>query len=129
MEKNGKDVKFRTKVEAGTYIRKLVHDLGKELGTGAHMKYHKRTKTGKFELEESYTPEEIQEAYKKWKNGNEKPLRNILVPVEQALDIKKVVIKDKSMARIRHGGRVHTFAYPLRTLNGKQKDILRDPGC
>src|SRR3990172_658016 len=28
LEKNGKDVLFKTEVEAGTYIRKLIHDIG-----------------------------------------------------------------------------------------------------
>ncbi|NCS71489.1 MAG: RNA-guided pseudouridylation complex pseudouridine synthase subunit Cbf5, partial [Candidatus Aenigmarchaeota archaeon] len=45
LEKNGKDVSFRIKVEAGTYIRKICFDLGQELGVGAHMKFLKRTKS------------------------------------------------------------------------------------
>ena len=31
MEIEGKDILFRTGVEAGTYIRKLFHDIGKEI--------------------------------------------------------------------------------------------------
>jgi len=37
LEKNGKDILFHAEVQGGTYIRKLIDDLGKELGIGAHM--------------------------------------------------------------------------------------------
>ena len=106
LEKTGKEVTFRTKVEAGTYIRKLIHDLGQELGSGAHMKFLKRTKTGRFEIKDSYEIEEIQKAYSEWKKGNDKLLRKILIPIEEALDIKQVVIKNTSIQRIRNGSPV-----------------------
>ncbi|NCS71394.1 MAG: hypothetical protein GW780_04500, partial [Candidatus Aenigmarchaeota archaeon] len=47
-----------------------------------------------------------QEAYDEWKKGNEKPLRKILIPIEDALDIKKVVVKDSSIQKIRNGSPV-----------------------
>ena len=37
LENKGKDYLFKTEVQGGTYIRKLIDDLGKELGVGAHM--------------------------------------------------------------------------------------------
>ena len=42
----------------GTYIRTLCHDIGKALGTCAHMAFLLRTKSGVFELENAVTPEE-----------------------------------------------------------------------
>ncbi|MBD3155087.1 MAG: RNA-guided pseudouridylation complex pseudouridine synthase subunit Cbf5 [Candidatus Aenigmarchaeota archaeon] len=104
--KQGKDVTFRTKVESGTYIRKLIHDLGEELGTGAHMKYLKRTKTGKFKLEDSYEIEDIEKAYESWKKGDEESLRGMLIPMEKAIELKRIVIKDQSLPRIRNGSPV-----------------------
>ena len=47
MEKKDKDFLFITNVEAGTYIRKLIHDLGEKIG-GAHMLELRRTKAGIF---------------------------------------------------------------------------------
>jgi len=120
LEKNGKEVSFRTKVESGTYIRKLIHDLGDELGIGAHMKYLKRTKTGKFGIEGSYEIEEIEKAHKSWKKGDEKPLREILIPVEQAIDLKKVLIKNSSVSQVRHGS-------PIKRSDILEKDNLK-PG-
>src|SRR3989338_8837485 len=52
LEKDGKDVLFEASVEAGTYIRTLVHDLGKKIG-GAHMLELRRTSAGIFGEEES----------------------------------------------------------------------------
>ena len=52
IEKDGKDVLFRAEVQGGTYIRKLIDDLGKELGVGAHMLELRRTKAGIFSEED-----------------------------------------------------------------------------
>ena len=43
----------------GTYIRTLSHDIGEKLGCGAAMSSLKRTKSGRFDIENSYTIEEI----------------------------------------------------------------------
>src|SRR3990167_3946045 len=37
LEKDGNDFLFVVSCESGTYIRKLIHDLGEFLGIGAHM--------------------------------------------------------------------------------------------
>lgn len=49
-------VKFTTDVSSGTYIRSLVEDLGKALGTGAYMNELIRTKVGNFKLENAQQP-------------------------------------------------------------------------
>jgi tRNA pseudouridine55 synthase len=46
-------VKFTSHVSSGTYIRSLVEDLGKVLGTGAYMSDLRRTSIGNFELEKA----------------------------------------------------------------------------
>ena len=44
-------VTFTSKVSSGTYIRSLVEDLGKQLGTGAYMSDLRRTAIADFKLE------------------------------------------------------------------------------
>ncbi len=44
-------VRFVSKVGSGTYIRSLVEDIGRELGTGAYMSGLRRTRVGDFVLE------------------------------------------------------------------------------
>jgi tRNA pseudouridine55 synthase len=46
-------VKFTSKVSSGTYIRSLVEDLGKTLGTGAYMSDLRRTEVGNFVIEKA----------------------------------------------------------------------------
>ena len=49
LERQGNDVLFKVGCEAGTYIRKLCHDVGEALGVGAHMQELRRTKAGPFD--------------------------------------------------------------------------------
>jgi tRNA pseudouridine55 synthase len=46
-------VKFTCKVSSGTYIRSLVEDLGKDLGTGAYMSALRRTTVGDYSLDDA----------------------------------------------------------------------------
>ncbi len=48
----------------GTYIRTLCDDIGKELGCFAHMSGLIRTKSGRFDISESYTLEQVEEMFK-----------------------------------------------------------------
>lgn len=50
---NYPEVRFTTKVSSGTYIRSLVEDIGKKLGTGAYMSDLKRTEIGEFNLQKA----------------------------------------------------------------------------
>lgn len=51
-------VSFRTDVSSGTYIRSLVEDIGKALGTGAYMSDLRRTRIGSFRLDQAHTVDE-----------------------------------------------------------------------
>lgn len=46
-------VKFTSRVSSGTYIRSLVEDLGKTLGTGAYMSDLRRTTVGQFDIKDA----------------------------------------------------------------------------
>lgn len=46
-------VTFRVLCSKGTYVRTLCHDIGEELGVGAHIVELVRTKIGKFTIEEA----------------------------------------------------------------------------
>lgn len=49
----GKDIVIRTSVSKGTYIRSLIRDIGRKLGTYATMTDLRRTKQGKFTIEDA----------------------------------------------------------------------------
>ncbi len=104
LEVNGRDILFSTKVEAGTYIRKLVWDIGVAAGIGAHMVELRRIRAGNFTEENAHSLVEIRDAFEFWKEGDEKYLKKILIPIEFTIDhVKKVFIKDSAIEAICNG--------------------------
>jgi H/ACA ribonucleoprotein complex subunit 4 len=106
LEIDDNNVLFRVGCEAGTYIRKLCHDMGIAMGTGAHMQELRRTKSGPFrEDDKMITLQDLQDAYVEWKeNGNEAPLRKVISPMEFGLShLPKIVIRDNAVDAICHG--------------------------
>ena len=57
--------RFSMKIDCskGTYIRTLCDDIGRRLGCFAHMSALERTKSGRFDISESYTLEQIEEMF------------------------------------------------------------------
>ena len=55
------DIRARVVCSAGTYIRTLAEDLGKRLGLGAHLAELRRTRAGRFTIENALTLEEMAE--------------------------------------------------------------------
>ena len=108
LEIDGKDVLFKVGCEAGTYIRKLCHDIGKSLG-GAHMAELRRTKVGPFTEEQSHSLVEVRDAYELWHSEDEEEeLRNILLPVEHAiLHVRRVLLKDSAVDAVCNGAPVY----------------------
>lgn len=105
LEINGRDVLFKVATESGTYIRKLCKDIGEVLGVGAHMQELRRIKTGNFIESDSYTLQDLLDAFIFWKEeGEERYIREIIKPMEMAVaSIPKIVIKDTAVDAICHG--------------------------
>jgi len=105
IEKNEKEVLFLAEVEAGTYIRKLVHDLGEKIG-GAHMTELRRIKAGIFSEEDENFVNlyQFKEAVEEYKKGNEEMLRKMLIPAEIIVKILPVVqVKSESVKQLLNG--------------------------
>ena len=106
IEIKDQDVLFKVGCEAGTYIRKLIHDMGKELGSGAHMVELRRTKAGPFNEEKSLcTLQDLADAHYYWKEeGKEDAIRKAILPMETAADhLPKIWITDTTIDAICHG--------------------------
>ncbi len=105
IEVDGRDVIFRVGTSAGTYVRKICHDLGMLLGVGGHMAELRRTRVGAFGEDISVTLQDVVDAYHFWKdNGMEGPARRVFLPVETAVvHLPKIVVRDSAVASITHG--------------------------
>jgi len=107
LEIDGQDVLFRVGTQAGTYIRKLIHDIGLKLGTGAHMAELRRTRAGPFLENTLVTLQDLADAYHYYKGGNDKYLLKIIQPVETAVEhLPKVWILDTTVDTVCHGASV-----------------------
>jgi len=100
-----KDVLFKMGCQAGTYVRKYVHDFGLTLGSQAHMVELRRTKAGPFSEDTLVTLHDLKDAYYYYKEEHdESRLRKMLITPEDAVShLKKIYIMDTSVNSLCHG--------------------------
>ncbi len=105
LEIKDRQVLFVVGCQAGTYIRKLVHDMGQHLGCGANMESLRRTKAGPFNESTLATLHDLTDAYAFWKeDGDETELRRVIQPLEAAVGhLPKVTILDTTVETICQG--------------------------
>ena len=53
------EIDFRVVCSKGFYVRTYAHEIGAELGCGAHLKVLRRTKSGRFSVEGAITVDEL----------------------------------------------------------------------
>ncbi len=109
LERDGKDVLFRIKCQAGTYIRKLCVDIGDVLGVGAHMVDLRRTKSGPFGEKNAVIMQELVDSFLLWKeSGDDSELRKVIHPAEVGiLHLKRIIISDKAIGAITYGAQLY----------------------
>ncbi len=115
LEIRKRKVLFRVSCQAGTYIRKLVHDVGLKMGSGAHMAELRRTKAGMFDESSLVTLNDLRDAYELWREGREthnkkeeekgeKLLRSYIQEIEvTTTDLPKSVVNDTGRKKVMHG--------------------------
>lgn len=54
------DVRLRARVSSGTYVRALARDLGEALGVGAHLTALRRTRIGRFRVDDALPGEALE---------------------------------------------------------------------
>ena len=55
------DVIFNVTCSKGTYVRTLCHDIGESLGCGGHLSGLRRTRSGRFSVDEAVTIEKLKQ--------------------------------------------------------------------
>jgi tRNA pseudouridine55 synthase len=91
------EVTLRVVCSKGTYIRTLCHDLGRQLGCGAHMTSLRRTRCGTFRLADCATLGELEACAAA---GRPLPL---LPPAEVLVDWPAVQVLAAAALRLEHG--------------------------
>ena len=101
LEQEGRNILFIAEVQAGTYIRKLISDLGEKMKVGMHMLELRRIRAGIFLEENSVDLYEFVKAVEEFKKGDEKSLRRILIRGEIISEIYPVAeIKSENLKKI-----------------------------
>jgi H/ACA ribonucleoprotein complex subunit 4 len=103
LETTGKHALFRIECQHGTYVRKLIEDLGHVLGTKTAMEELRRTRVGEFTEQECVSLTKLKDAYALSK---ERPglLNEIIRPLEFAVkNWAKVYVKEKAAENIVKG--------------------------
>ena len=109
VERVGNLLLLRVLCQAGTYIRKLVYDMGEILGPGATMVELRRSRVSHLSEDDGLVKlHELLDAYQSWKeSGDEDGLRKLVKPVEDVVShLKTVTIRDSAVDAICHGAQL-----------------------
>jgi tRNA pseudouridine55 synthase len=98
----GDRASFRARVASGTYMRTVAHDMGQQMGCGAHLESLRRTALGEFDVADAHTLEEVEAATKEDRTDD------LLVHPRKLLpQFPSVTANDETVARIRSGRAVN----------------------
>lgn len=111
IEFDGRDGVIEVDCSSGTYIRSLVDDIGKALGTGAVMTSLVRTRACGFSLDESYPLDEL-------KNRPLEELEKLLKPIEEIFAEYPEICLDNKQERLYLNG----VRLDVKRLNGDFKE-------
>jgi predicted rRNA pseudouridine synthase len=100
---------LRVECESGTYIRKLCHDIGLVLGTGAHMGHLRRTMTDPFDDTDLVTLHDLKDALVTYRETDDDSwLRDVVQPAERVLvNRPRVTIAPSAAEQVAHGAPVY----------------------
>lgn len=109
LEREDRRLLLEVSCAAGTYIRKLCHDLGLAIGTGGHMVSLRRIESQPFDDRSLMTLHDLADAVAYWKeDGDEQYLRELVRPAEEALThLSRVTIAPTAAMEVASGAPVY----------------------
>lgn len=100
---NGSDASFIMTISAGGYVRSIAHELGRDLGCGAHLASLRRTQAGVFTLADAHTLDELNPIA-----GNLEALEELCVHPRSLLPAMPAVTADaQTIGRLRNGAQAN----------------------
>ena len=104
------DFYIRVECSRGTYVRSLIRDIGRELGTDAVMSYLVRTKSGGFSISDACNIDYIKEL-------DSREIKNLIVPIDSKINyMGSILLDDFDSIKFQNGGKV--------SLRNIQKNVL-----
>ncbi len=99
-------IKISVDCSKGTYIRALSEDIGDKIGCGAYMSALTRTRSGRFNVQNSIKLDKLKELCD---NGN--VMDKVLTMEESMADYKKVYILPKSDKLMHNGAKIYSYCF------------------
>jgi tRNA pseudouridine55 synthase len=100
---DGAEAHFTMEISAGGYVRAVAHEMGREVGCGAHLSRLRRTRAGPFTLSDTHSLEELEGL-----SGNADALEDACVHPRLLLPEMPAVTADgQAMGRLRNGAQAN----------------------
>lgn len=110
LEQHERLLLMRIVCQAGTYVRKIIYDLGEVLSSGATMIELRRTMVSGFSegTERFARLHDILDAFELYKeNKDETKLRELIQPIEHSLQsLRGVIVRDTAVDALCHGAQL-----------------------
>ncbi|MDQ3972306.1 MAG: RNA-guided pseudouridylation complex pseudouridine synthase subunit Cbf5, partial [Thermoproteota archaeon] len=110
LEQHERLLLMRILCQAGTYVRKIIYDLGEVLSSGATMIELRRTMVSGFSegTERFARLHDILDAFESYKeNKDETKLRELIKPIEHSLQsLRGVIVRDTAVDALCHGAQL-----------------------
>jgi len=109
LERKGRLLLLDILCEAGTYVRKLIYDVGEVLACGASMVELRRVKVSHFSEQDGFVRlHDLLAAAQEWRRrGSESTLRSLIRPVEAVTShLKQITIRDSAVDAVCHGAQL-----------------------
>ena len=99
-------VLMRILCQAGTYIRKIIYDIGEVMSPGATMVELRRTRVSNLSEQDGFVRlHDLADAYQRYKESkDDSKLRRLVLPIEHCLEgIRGVTVRDTAVDALCHG--------------------------
>lgn len=117
---DGEYAAFRAHVASGTYMRSVAHDMGRQLGCGAHLARLRRTHVAEFSLELAHALDELEAAAESNRADELFVNPRLVLP-----GFPSVTVTEEVAARIRNGRTVNlpelSRARQVKVFRGQQE--------
>jgi len=119
----GAEAAFEIAISAGGYVRSVAHEIGRDLGCGAHLSRLRRTRAGAFTLHDAHTLEELEPLA-----GNVDALEALCVhPRDLLKEMPSVTADAGVLGRLRNGAQANLPEFsraPLVKVFADQRELV-----
>jgi tRNA pseudouridine55 synthase len=120
---DGEEAAFAMSISAGGYVRSVAHELGADLGCGAHLRSLRRTRAGVFALDGAHALEDLEPL-----TGNSQRLEALCVHPRRLLtEMPSVTGDDYVLGKLRNGAQANLPEFsqaPLVKVFAGQRELV-----